>query len=178
MKNISETRTLSTIHLSDTQKSVLSKIIGSATPETAIEEISDGRNMVAARDILQDLKLIDFDERRASVTDEGREVMRDENLIDGSDQLTQDGQQYSQTDKPGEMDDQEGGMADPGIEGPEGQEDPMGADPMAGEEPDMGMDGQEGEDDDLSLESKIPMISGMNRYLTESIQLKNLKRAD
>ena len=172
MKNISETRTLSTIHLSDMQKSVLSKIIGSATPETALEEISDGRNMVAARDILQDLKLIAFDERQASVTDEGNEVMKDENLVDDMGELTQDGQQYSQAKKPEDFKDTEDGMADPGIEGPEGQEDPL-----AGEEPDLGLGDQEGEDD-LSLESKIPMISGMNRYLTEATQLKNLKRAD
>ena len=175
MKNISETRTLSTIHLSDTQKAVLSKIIGSATPETALEEISDGRNMVAARDILQKLGLIEVTDRDASITDEGNEVMKDENLVDDMGELTQDGQQYSQVKKPEDMKDTEDGMADPGIEGPEGQEDPMAMDPMGDEEPDPSLGGEE---DDLSLESKIPMIVGMNNLLTESIQLRNLKRDD
>ena len=174
MKKITETRTLSTIHLSDMQKSVLSKIIGSATPETAIEEISDGRNMVANRDILIDLKLIQTTEKDAVVTDAGKEVMRDENLIDDSDQLTQDGQQYSQAKDPNDLKDTEDGMADPDIEGPEG----AGVeDPMAGDEPDLDLTGGEepAPEDDLSLESKIPMIAGMTRVLNESALLKNLK---
>lgn len=174
MKKITETRTLSTIHLSDMQKSVLSKIIGSATPETAVEEISDGRNMVANRDILLKLGLIQTTERDAVVTDAGKEVMRDENLIDDSDQLTQDGQQYSQAKDPNDLKDTEDGMADPGIEGPAGAEDPM-----AGGEDDMGMGGEEpAPDDDLSLEGKIPMIAGMTRALNESVLLKNLKGDD
>ena len=147
MNTIYEAQTLTTIRLSDVQKMVMTKIIGSATPETAHEEISDGRNLVAARNILGKLGLIEFTEGTAAVSAEGKKVMKDENLIDDSEQLTSDGQQYSQAKEPSDLKDKDQeGMAPP--EGGE-PEDELGGDELdlGGEE---GTD-EEGSEDDLDL---------------------------
>ena len=144
MNTIHEAQTLTTIRLSDVQKMVMTKIIGSATPETAHEEISDGRNLVAARNILGKLGLIEFTEGTADVTDEGKKVMKDENLIDDSEELTSDGQVYSQAKDLRDLEDKDR----EGTAPPEGgaPEDEFGGDELdlGGEE---GADKESGEDD-------------------------------
>lgn len=119
MDKITEAQTITNIHLSDTQKVVLTKIIASATPTTAHEAISDGRNLVEARNLLAKLGLIQFDQGTAAVTPEGEEVMRDENLIDEMGQLTPDGEQYSQVEDPNDLRDEKQGVAPPDAGAPE-----------------------------------------------------------
>lgn len=93
---------LDTIRLSDTQKRVIAKIIAAPTPKVAAEEISDGDNMIKARDILMDLGLITMSlDDHAELTDNGRQVARDENLVDETDNLTPDGEKYAYTDTTG-----------------------------------------------------------------------------
>jgi len=100
---LTEKQILTTLQLSGVQKTLLAKITAAATPEVAYEQISDGRNFVANRDTLKRLGLISFEEGSASVTEAGKKVMRDENLMDPSDQLTKDGQQYVQVENPNDI---------------------------------------------------------------------------
>lgn len=76
-----------------TQMQVLAAIIGSPTPVVAYETISTGQHMIAARDILMRLRLIDLADGEAALTDAGAKVAVDENIMDESGQLTQFGQQ-------------------------------------------------------------------------------------
>lgn len=99
MKQISEVQILPTVHLSDSQKIVMTKIIASPTEQVALEEINNGRNLVAATKELEDLKLIDVSPTSVKVTDTGLDVMKDENLIDDTGELTSVGQQYASVQK-------------------------------------------------------------------------------
>jgi len=101
MKQINETQVLPTVHLSDTQRVVMAKIYGSPTPQVAFEEISKGRNLVAARDILGKLGLIHMDTAGGTVstTAEGQKVSEDENIIDNTGQLTDTGKKYAEVNE-------------------------------------------------------------------------------
>ena len=103
MKNIIEARTLTNIRLSDTQKVALTKIVAAPTEEVAYEELNNGRNIVAARDQLEKLGLISVAEGSAILTDEGKQVMKDENLMDETEQLTDVGQQYAAVQDPADV---------------------------------------------------------------------------
>lgn len=96
MSILSEINTLTTIHLSDVQKAILSKIVGSATPQTAFEEISRGPNMTSSRNILQDLGLIKIANDQATITSIGEKIMKDEALTDDMGQLTDVGNKFAQ----------------------------------------------------------------------------------
>ena len=146
---LSEKQILTTIRLSSVQKEVLTKIIAAPSEELAYEQISDGRNLVAARDILAKLKLIEFTEGSATVTDSGKKVMKDENLIDDSDQLTPDGEQFVQAQNASDT-----------------QKPQAGAEPT---EPAAGAAGSGGGDDlDLSLESqKFTLLKDIQQALNE-----------
>lgn len=85
--------------LTDAQKQVLTKIAKSPTPTVAVSEISEGRKLVAARDMLERLGLISFDQNSAEITEQGRELMRDLNLIDAADELTDEGTKYASADE-------------------------------------------------------------------------------
>ena len=78
MKKLNETQVLSTVHLSDTQKVVMSKIVASPTEQVAQEEISNGRNTVAARDALMKLELINVTDDSVTITEVGQKVMKDQ----------------------------------------------------------------------------------------------------
>lgn len=93
-----------TIHLSDTQKSVLATVKAAPTPQLGFEalmkspeDIDD--NVTAARDTLADLGLITLGDGTIELTDEGEQVMQDENLTDETGELTPDGQALVITDK-------------------------------------------------------------------------------
>ena len=91
-----ETSILPSIRLTDTQKSVLTTIKSAPTPQVALENISTGRNMLAARDILKQLGLITFDDDSAEITNDGTETMKNANLIDDSGELTDEGRSFAQ----------------------------------------------------------------------------------
>jgi len=91
---------ITTVHLTDIQKEVLCKISASPTPQVAYETLSQvpssvSDNYATARDTLEHIGLISVLEGTVEVTDKGREVMRDENLIDDTDELTELGQQLA-----------------------------------------------------------------------------------
>lgn len=81
--------------LTQAQKEVLAKIAQSPTPTVALSEISEGRKLVAARDILDRLGLIDYSETEANITDEGWELMIDLNIADATGELTDEGRSYA-----------------------------------------------------------------------------------
>jgi hypothetical protein len=95
MKIIIEKEILPTIRLTNTQKEVMTRIIAAPTEKLAAEQIMKGRNKIAARDILIDLQLIEADHKAALVTPEGIQVMKDYNLLDDQEQLTDEGSTYA-----------------------------------------------------------------------------------
>lgn len=93
---------LDTIRLSTNQKRVVAKIIAAPTPKIAAEEISDGSNMIAARDMLMKLGIITLQMNDAAeLTDKGRQLAQAENLADETGNLTPDGEKYAYTDETG-----------------------------------------------------------------------------
>ncbi len=94
-------RTLPDIRLTDNQKRVLAKVIAAPTPKVGLEEISTKQGFLAARDLLVRLNLLSLDNGGASVTDQGKQIMQDEALLDPGGQLTPDGEQLAHTDEMG-----------------------------------------------------------------------------
>lgn len=86
-----------TTRLTNNQKSVLSKIKSSPTPVIAFGEIAKGDdNLIKAKNMLADPQqfdppLIIVDGNKLTVSDAGEQMMKDENLIDDSGQLTDSG---------------------------------------------------------------------------------------
>jgi hypothetical protein len=97
MRILNEVTTLT--RPTDNQKAVLAKITAAATPQLATADISDTPNLVAARDMLDRLGLIDIDDEGAHITDLGREVMVNQNLATADGQLTDDGQKAAYGDE-------------------------------------------------------------------------------
>lgn len=65
------------------------------TPQVAATEISRGQNLLAARDMLVRLGLLSVGDNEAFVTPQGEEIMRNQNLIDETGELTPEGQKYA-----------------------------------------------------------------------------------
>ena len=100
MRNpILENRVISLTRPTDNQKAVLAKIAAAATPQLAVADISDTPNLVAARDMLAKMGLIDIDDEGAHLTDLGREVMTNQNLATPDGTLTDDGQKAAYGDE-------------------------------------------------------------------------------
>ncbi len=94
MRNpILERKIIPVTHPTDNQKSVLAKITASATSQLAAADISDTPNLVAARDLLVQMGLIELDDEGAHLTDQGQQVMVDQNLTTPDGSLTDDGQE-------------------------------------------------------------------------------------
>jgi hypothetical protein len=91
MNIINEKRTMKTVRLTDNQKRVMTMIISSATEKLAAENISAGRQLITARDILAKLGLIEFRDGYAALTPEGEKLLKDYNLIDEMGELTDEG---------------------------------------------------------------------------------------
>lgn len=87
-------RELGIIRLTDHQKKVLVRVMNAATEVVAGTEAGRTTQLATARDMLTKLGLIDFDGKKASVTDKGNEVMQDEGLVDDSGTLTNDGNKF------------------------------------------------------------------------------------
>lgn len=102
MKNLNERMHHDTIQLSGAQKYVLSKLIAVETPLNAYEAVSRGKNVVAARDMLTKLGLMTFSENDAQITEQGKEAMRKENLLDEMGELTEEGQIWGFANSPEE----------------------------------------------------------------------------
>lgn len=128
-------RLLSTVRLTDSQKRVLAKIAAAPTPTVAGEAISKEPNLVSARNLLMKLGVITFVDNRAEITDKGQHLGKEENILDDSGGLTDEGNKLAFTKATGQPED---GAQPPDAAG--------GAMPP----PDSGMDmdmGGEGEDD-------------------------------
>lgn len=91
----------------DNQKAVLTKIIAAPTPKVAVADISATPNLVAAREMLKKIGLIDIDETGAYVTPDGEQVLIDQNLMDEDGQLTNDGEQMANYGTDDKKDDDE-----------------------------------------------------------------------
>lgn len=110
----------------------MAKIVSSATPQLAAADISDTPNLVAARDLLVQMGLIELDMNGAHITDQGQQVMVDQNLTDGGGNLTDDGQKAAYGDEAEDAAEPMGGDLEMGF-GDEGDEFDFGDDEEGGE---------------------------------------------
>ncbi len=92
-KNIMEQVNAAQMRLTDTQKLVLLNVYASPTPETAYDTVTGSPNLVAARNQLRNAGLIVVDDQnsRAGVTDQGQEALINNNLIDETGEVTEEG---------------------------------------------------------------------------------------
>jgi len=95
MKNLTETKILTNVHLSDAQKLVMAKIKASGNANVAAEQARNSPNLAAAQKSLAKLGLVQVDDTGATLTDKGIKTMTDENLMDESGELTAEGQKYA-----------------------------------------------------------------------------------
>jgi len=95
MNIINEKRTLTTVRLTNNQKKVMTRIIAAATEKVAAEEVSKGRGLVAARDLLVKLGMIEYRDGYAALTTDGEQVLKDSNLIDDMGSLTEEGNKFA-----------------------------------------------------------------------------------
>lgn len=85
-------RLLSTLRPTQNQMIVLAKIVASQdVPARAAAEISTNTNMIAARNLLMKLNAITYTDNSASLTDIGQQLAREQNIVDESGQLTEEG---------------------------------------------------------------------------------------
>lgn len=92
---LNETKVLTNVHLSDSQKLVLAKIKASANANVAGEQSRNSENMAAAQKALVKLGLVAIDGSGVVLTDKGISTMSDENLTDSSGSLTPEGQKFA-----------------------------------------------------------------------------------
>ena len=98
-----EKRILTTIRLTEHQKTVLAKILASPEGNLPDEDISRGPNLKQARDLLIQLDMITNDgENKYSVTDKGQKIAKDENIIDDTGELTEQGQGLAYPEESGD----------------------------------------------------------------------------
>ena len=95
-----EKRILTTVRLTEHQKTVMAMILASPEGNLPDEDISKGPNLKQARDLLIQLSLITNDgENKYSVTEQGQKVAKDENIVDDSGELTEFGQGLAYPDE-------------------------------------------------------------------------------
>ena len=83
---------INSLSLTANQKTVIAKIAAAPTEKVAAEDISHGTNLVSARDMLMRMGMITFkDAQSATLTDKGRKLAQDENVIDETGSLTDEG---------------------------------------------------------------------------------------
>jgi hypothetical protein len=154
MKTLTERQILSNIHLSDNQKIVMTKIIAAGSPQIAYETVSTGQNIIVARDTLIKLGLLQLAESTVEITEDGMTIMRDANLLDEGDQLTEEGQKYAYVEDP--MDLQKADATKAAPEPNTGTEEPG----LASDEPTAPATGGMEEEPALENWSLIRSISG------------------
>jgi hypothetical protein len=82
---------LQILHPTVNQKKVLAIIIAAPTSVVALANISTNPNIVAARDMLVKLGVIQLIDGGAIITDSGTKIAKDENIIDEVGELTPSG---------------------------------------------------------------------------------------
>jgi len=96
MDKINEVQILTNIRLSHAQKFVLAKLsLPESTPLTAYSSISNDKNVVANRDVLVKLGMVQVGENEAAITEKGKDAMRNEGLTNDTGNLTDLGEQYA-----------------------------------------------------------------------------------
>ena len=85
--------TLDSFTPTETQKHIMLLIKTAPTEKVAYENVSHGRQKIAARDLLARLGLIVYDNDEAEVTPEGEKLMQDYNLIDEMGEPTEEGEE-------------------------------------------------------------------------------------
>lgn len=110
-------RLLQTLRLTDYQKIVLAKIVDAPTPKIAAQSITGDPNLSTATKQLADLDLIDYSPMRATVKPKGAEMMKDDNLIDVGNQLTDTGHQLAAVGKATRKDTEEMNQRNQNFEG-------------------------------------------------------------
>ncbi len=96
MNTINEIQVLTNIRLSQAQKYVLTKLVlPNTTPLTSYESVSTGKNVVANRNILVKLGMVQVGDNEARITEKGMSALKNENLIDDSGALTPQGEEYA-----------------------------------------------------------------------------------
>lgn len=97
--NILEKRIYQNIRLTNSQKEVLAKLyLNKDKPQVGKEDITQSpsaRNLLAARDMLIKLGLLEETEGGHIPSEKGIEVMVNHALIDDAGELTEDGEQYA-----------------------------------------------------------------------------------
>lgn len=91
------TQHLSSINLTDHQKMVLAKAVeAGAMNEPSRVALTDDK-FITARDVLDDLGLIEYTHETdlIQISDNGITVMKQDNIIDDTDQLTDEGKSYA-----------------------------------------------------------------------------------
>ena len=85
---------LSSFQPNNTQKKVLA-IVASCKekPEKAISQLSSSENIISAKGLLLKLGLITVDNNGVQLTDSGKDVAIQQNILDDSEQLTPEGSQ-------------------------------------------------------------------------------------
>jgi hypothetical protein len=105
MKTLNERRP-DVVSLSATQKFVLTQLVAAETPLNAYQAVSQGANVVTARDQLTKAGLMTYQEvpqQLAEITEAGRQNLVQENLIDEmTGELTEEGQIYGYAKTPEE----------------------------------------------------------------------------
>lgn len=147
-KALNESRIIPVVHPTTNQSAVLAKIASAPTPKLAASNISDSPNLAAARDMLQKMGLITLNDEGAFLTDQGKEVMVNQNLMDPSGGLTQDGQNLANDGKQGPPQPAPGADLDVGMD--------MGTD-IGG---DVGGAGETSDKGDVSLDLDLDDDSG------------------
>jgi len=93
-----EAQVLTNIRLSTTQKFILTKLaLPNETAVVSYNRISSGRNLVANRDVLVKLGLIQINNNEAVITNKGKQALGDEGLTDNG-VLTKIGNEYAYAD--------------------------------------------------------------------------------
>jgi hypothetical protein len=95
MDLINEKRTLTTLRLTDNQKKVMTRIVSAPTEKLSAEQISKGRGIITARELLVKLGMIESRDGFAAITPEGQQLMTDYNLTDETGQLTDEGNEFA-----------------------------------------------------------------------------------
>ena len=90
---------LNTFRPTNTQKEVIAKVAGAATPTVAYDAVSMGVNTVAARDTLVKLGIIELNGGEVSLTDSGLQLATAENITDETGGLTSVGQALASTEE-------------------------------------------------------------------------------
>lgn len=108
-------RLSSSMHPTQSQKTVIAVISSAETPALADSMLSGSSNLIAAKRTLVSLGLVSGDvDQDAGLTSLGQQIARDEGIVDDGGQLTPDGQQLLTALQPSGSDDP-ADMSDPTL---------------------------------------------------------------